>query len=87
MSNEIKELLDTYEEYTKLFATQVFSPVVWNEQTGCEIEEYFGYVACCEVRLYDFSTWYEHTHSKEYPKGIDWDFYKTHKFSLLSYHS
>lgn len=87
LSSKINDLLREYEDYSRMFAAQIFSSQVWSEHTGCEVEEeYFGYVSCCENRLYDFSTWYEHTQSIEYPAGTEWDRYKTHKHSLLTFH-
>lgn len=87
MDKDLQALLEQYKDYTGLFAKQIYNQELWHEQTGCDIDEYFGYVSCCEARLYDFSTWYEHTFSLEYPSGHEWDFYKTHKLSLLTFSS
>lgn len=87
MSSALQSLLANYEDYTSLLAKQIYRREVWSEQTGCELEsEYFGYVACCENRLYDFGTWYEHTQGTPYPEGEEWALYRDHKYSLLAFH-
>lgn len=82
----IEVMLADYKDYSELFAKQIFNKQLWSEQTGCEVEEYFGYILCCENRLYDFSTWFEHTTSVTYPAGMEWDHYRAHKYSLLACH-
>jgi hypothetical protein len=90
MKNEyddsIKNLLLDYADYVEAFAKQVYSKELWKEQTGCELDEYFGYVSCCEDRLYSFKTWFEHTQAKTYPVGLHWDEYSNHKLPLLGFH-
>lgn len=86
-SKELNTLLREYEDYTSLFAKQVSNRDMWMEQTGCEVEEeYFGYITCCENRIYDFGTWFEHTQGLPYPESADWAPFRAHKYSLLAYH-
>lgn len=86
MNNHLQSLLVTYADYSSLFAKQIYNQDLWQEQTGCEVDEYFGYISCCENRLYSFSIWFEHTQSLTYPIGTDWDHYKDFKQSLLAFH-
>jgi hypothetical protein len=86
MDEHLKQLLRSYRDYTDLFAKQIYRSELWQEQTGCEVDEYFEYVSCCEGKLYNFQVWYEQTEGGEYPTGYDWDFYKNHKNSLLEAH-
>lgn len=87
MNDDLKRYLASYKQYTDLFAKQIYQSDIWQEQTGCEVDEYFEYVSCCEGKLYSFHVWYEHTESKEYPSGYDWDHYKNYKNSLLEAHA
>lgn len=81
---ELESLLNEYTDYAELFAKQIYRKEVWSEQTGCELEdEYFGYVACCGKRLYDFGTWYEHTQGQPFPK--EWEANRNTKCDLLSF--
>ena len=86
MNNELKLLLGDYADYSALFAKQVYSQELWSEQTGCEVDEYFDYVTCCEGKLYTFGTWFEHTQSLDYPAGPEWDQYRDFRQSLLTFH-
>ena len=86
MNNELLDMLQSYEQYSELYAKQIYSRETWGEQTGCEVDEYFEYVACCESRLYTFDTWYEHTQSKEFPTDAEWGDYKGFRYALLSFH-
>lgn len=86
MNNKLQELLEEYSDYSKLYAKQIYNQDLWQEQTGCEVDEYFDYVSCCENKLYPFSVWFEHSYSVEYPSDPDWAFYKDFKHSLISFH-
>jgi hypothetical protein len=77
--------LGEYNEYASLFSKQINNPAMWQEQTGCEMDEYYGYIECCETRLYPFGTWYEHTTGEEYPEAKEWKEYRDYKVPLLSF--
>ena len=85
-NNNLSDLMEEYLQYTQIYAKQIYNQEMWQEQTGCEVDEYFSYIACCENRLYDFNTWFEHTRGLEYPTGEDWDKYRGFKHHLLSFH-
>lgn len=87
MDNELEVLLVEYSEYSEMFAKQIFDRKLWEEQTGCEVGEFFDYIGCCQNRLYDFGTWFEHTRNVEYPVGDGWNDYRTFKQTLLNYHT
>lgn len=86
MDKQLHYLLEDYREYSQLFAKQIYSQEIWQEQTGCAVDEYFGYVACCENRLYNFGTWFEHTQGQIYPSGPEWGKFRSFKHSLLEFH-
>lgn len=83
---DIDNLLEQYETYTSIFAKQIYNRDIWQEQTGCEMDEYFSYVECCEGRLYNFKVWYEHTTGNSYPSGSRWEELRNYKIPLLKFH-
>lgn len=84
--SDIDSFLSDYETYSSLFAKQIYNKDMWEEQTGCNTDEYFEYIECCGSRLYDFKVWYEHTTGKEYPTGGKWDKYLEYKTPILDFH-
>lgn len=86
MNKQLQSLLEDYKLYAELFAKQIYNQDVWQEQTGCDVGEYFGYVECCEGRMYSFGTWFEHTQGQNYPLDPEWEKYRGHKYALLSFH-
>lgn len=80
---DLASALSDYEQYSALFANQVYGKDVWSEHTGCELEEeYSGYLTCCEARIYDFGTWYEQARSAPFPD--EWADRREFKYSLVS---
>jgi len=84
-NNELNAKLEEYQDYAAIFSKQINNPVMWQEQTGCEMDEYEDYIGCCENRLFAFGTWYEHSTGLEYPEGSDWQELKGYKVPLLSF--
>lgn len=86
MSPDLFFALNEYEDYSDIFAKQIFSRELWKEQTGCELEEeYVEYLKCCSNKLYSFSVWYEHTKGTPYPSTGDWIQYRDYKASIKIY--
>jgi hypothetical protein len=85
MNEELNSALTAYAEYAGHFAKQIFDSETWKEHTGCDVDEYFGYISCCEGRLYDFSTWYEHAFGVEFP--VEWMERQHFKHALLEFNA
>ena len=85
--DNLETFLMDYEVYAGMFSKQIYNKDLWQEQTGCDVDEYFGYIACCETKLYEFSTWYEHTTGKSYPTNPAWEARRHFKHALLAFHS
>lgn len=61
----LSDLLLEYKEYTKLFFSQVFDHMTFNQHASNA--SYMEYLDLCSQRVYSFSTWYEHTTNETFP--------------------
>lgn len=85
-SLELKTMDDfllEYNVYGDAFSKQIFLPEIWQEHTGCGMENYKDYLSCCMNRLYDFKTWYEHSYTEEFP--VAWNEMSEYKFNVDLY--
>lgn len=80
LANTMETCIQDYNVYGEVFSQQIFMSETWQEQTGCNIEDYKGYVSCCMNRLFDFKTWYEHSYSEAFPN--EWSELSDYKFSV-----
>lgn len=87
MSKSLDSVLEEYHLYADMFALQIAKRSVWSEQTGCELEEvYEDYVNCCNARLYDFGTWYEHSFGEGFPSEPAWAERREYRAVLVERH-